>query len=159
MGNRRFRNWQNKLKDRGYKITFPRKTIFNILEKREGHPNVRDVFYDLSTDFPEIGLTTIYRTLELFVKLGIVRKYDFGDRQSRYEIVSDTIDHHHHLICEKCMKVIEYRDFLEEETVLIEKIQKKLENKYDFKIKKHELEFYGFCKDCSEQNKGTDEEV
>jgi len=157
MRRRRIRNWEHKLKENGYKITIPRKTILSTLEQQGGHPNAREVFYNLSAEFPEIGLTTIYRTLELFVKLGILKRYDFGDRQSRYEIISETADHHHHIVCENCRKVIEYRDFLKEETILIEKIQKKLEKKINFKIKRHELEFYGCCKNCTKKDQQEDQ--
>lgn len=151
MKRQRHRNWENCLRKNGYKITFPRKTILSAIESHEGHPNAREVFQDLNAKYPEIGLTTVYRTMELFVRLGILKKYDFGDGYSRYEIVSEQHDHHHHIICRKCLKVIEYRDFLDEETLLIKEIQENLEKKYKFRIDDHELDFYGSCPDCIEE--------
>ncbi|MEN8153443.1 MAG: Fur family transcriptional regulator [Acidobacteriota bacterium] len=148
MRRRGFRNWENSLKENGYKLTNPRKTILEALERRGGHPNAREILLELSRKNSEIGLTTIYRTLDLFVKLGILKRYDFGDRQNRYELFSEDNEHHHHLICKKCIKVIEYDDFLDEETTLIKKIEKMLTEKYDFVIDKHELTFYGYCKNC-----------
>lgn len=148
MRRRRFKNWENRLKESGYKLTSPRRTIIETLKRRGGHPNAREVLLELSRDHPEIGLTTIYRTLDLYVKLGILKRYDFGDRQGRYEFSTEESDHHHHLICKNCIKVIEYRDFLDEETTLIKKIEKILTEKFDFEIEKHELNFYGYCKSC-----------
>lgn len=150
---KRKRNWENCLRANGYKITFPRRTILSAIEKHRGHPNAREVFRDLNADNPEIGLTTVYRTMELFVRLGILKKYDFGDGYSRYEIASDKHDHHHHIICRKCLNVIEYRDFLDEETTLIRKIQENLEKKYKFKINDHALDFYGYCGECSKSER------
>jgi len=154
MRRRRFKNWENRLKESGYKLTSPRRTILETLKRRGGHPNAREVLLELSRDHPEIGLTTIYRTLDLYVKLGVIKRYDFGDRQSRYEFSPEGSDHHHHLICEKCYKVIEYKDFLDEETILIRKIEKILTEKFDFEIEKHELKFYGYCKNCRDHGEG-----
>jgi len=151
MRRRRNHNWENCLRENGYKITFPRKTILSAIEDHKGHPNAREVFQTLSFKYPEIGLTTVYRTMELFVRLGILKKHDFGDGFSRYEVISGKHDHHHHLICRKCLKVIEYKDFLDEETALIQKIQGHLEKKYEFRIEDHELDFYGSCRDCIEK--------
>ena len=158
MRRKRIRNWENRFREEGYKITSPRKTILSVLEQLEGHPNAREVFNDLSSKSPDIGLTTIYRTLELCVRLGILKKYDFGDGHSRYEIANEKTDHHHHIICEKCSKVIEYRDFLNEETALIKKIQDKLEKKHHFEIKQHVLDFYGLCRECKDKEKSSAED-
>ncbi len=157
MKRRRIRNWETRLKAEGYKITSPRKSILSVLERLGGHPNAREVFQDINSVSSDIGLTTIYRTLELFVKLGILKKYDFGDGHSRYEITNEKSDHHHHIICEKCLKVIEYRDFHDEEMALIKKIQSKLEKKYHFSIRQHDLDFYGLCKECADKENSQEQ--
>ena len=148
MKKRKVLNWEYLLKKRGYRITDPRREILSILETINGHPNAREIFLQLSKKQLKIGLTTIYRTLDLFVKLGMLNKCEFGDRQNRYEIVPEKSDHHHHLICEKCGKVIEYRDLIDEETKLVKKLENSLTKKYGFEIRNHELKFYGYCKKC-----------
>lgn len=148
MKKRKFLNWEGHLKKRGYRITHPRREILSIIETINGHPNAREIFLQLSKKYPEIGLTTVYRTLDLFLKLGILNKCEFGDRQNRYEIVPEKSEHHHHLICEKCGKVIEYRDLIDEETRLVKKLENSLTKKYYFKIINHEIKFYGYCKKC-----------
>jgi len=94
-------------------------------------------------------LSTIYRSLDLLVRAGFINKIDIGDGQSRYEFKSDEKDeHHHHAICTKCGKIIDYSDFLDEELGLVRKTERNLARKYNFIVKDHSIDFYGLCKDC-----------
>jgi len=101
--------------------------------------------------YPNVGLTTIYRTLNVLSNLGIVCKLDFGDGRSRYELAEGTEDthHHHHLVCTNCNKVIDYTNFIDEELELLRKTEKGLGAKYNFKITNHIIQFYGLCDKCS----------
>jgi Fur family ferric uptake transcriptional regulator len=81
----------------------------------------------------------------------LVKKYDFGQGRARYELVKKDVHHHHHLICEKCGRVIDYDDFMDEERNLVKKIEEVLSKKHNFKIKTHNLQFYGLCKECQER--------
>jgi len=82
--------------------------------------------------------------------MGIVQKFDFGDGKARYELIEGTKKetHHHHLICTKCRKVVDYTDFIEEEKDLIKKTEEALAAKHRFEIKNHIINFYGTCEDC-----------
>jgi Fur family ferric uptake transcriptional regulator len=81
--------------------------------------------------------------------MGFLKKFDFGDGQSRYELASgNKKDHHHHLICTKCGKVIDYNDFMNEEIELVKKVEQALSEKYDFEINDHNIQFYGLCNKC-----------
>ena len=92
----------------------------------------------------EIGLATVYRSLELLGSLGILLKIEFGDGCSRYELntTDPNLHRHHHLICMKCHKVIEFdEDKLDE-------LEEEIANKSGFEILNHEVKFFGYCKDC-----------
>ena len=141
----------DRFKDTEFRLTKPRKIIFEILEQSKEHLSADEIYRKAYSIYPDIGLTTVYRTLELFVKMGISNKYDFGDGRSRYELnyLEDrNKSHHHHLVCKVCHKVIDYTDFIDEENKLVEKTIKNLEKKYKFHITDHFIEFSGYCDDC-----------
>ena len=144
-------NLKEKFKRSDFRLTKPRKIIFDILENSEEHLSAEDIYRIAYNIYPAIGLTTVYRTLELLEKMGIVLKHDFGDGRARYEIretESKRKGHHHHLICKMCHKVIDYKVCMDEEKELVKKTIEGLEKKYGFHITDHVIEFYGYCKDC-----------
>jgi len=143
--------WQNKFKGCGYRITVSRIAILDILTKTNEHLSAEDIYMKVHPDYPAIGLTTIYRTLELLVNLGMIYKFDFGDGKARYELADGPkgIQHHHHLVCTSCGRVIDYTDFIQDEVDLLKKIENGLSKKYNFKIKNHLIQFYGLCDKCN----------
>jgi Fur family ferric uptake transcriptional regulator len=153
MGNRYGRGprwWDGRLRKHSYRVTVPRRAILDVLSKEEKHLSAEDVFLKVHKKYPDIGLTTVYRTLNLLTQLGLVLKFDFGDGKARYELSSgpENKGHHHHLVCTKCNKVIDYNDFIEEEEKLLKKIEKLLSKKYNFEITDHLVRFYGLCEQC-----------
>jgi len=111
--------------------------------------SAKEIYAALYKLYPGIGLTTVYRTLDLLVRMGLINKLAFGDGQLRYEFKSgEKKEHHHHLICNNCGKIIDYSDFIDEEMELIKKIEETLAKKYNFDVKDHNIEFYGFCEKC-----------
>ena len=90
---------------------------------------------------PDIGLATIYRTLELFCKLGIAHQLDFNSSYKFYELNVEE-EHHHHLICRGCGKIIEFNDRV------LEEFETRLEEEYSFNIFDHRIKFFGLCRDC-----------
>jgi Fur family ferric uptake transcriptional regulator len=99
--------------------------------------------------YPDIGLTTVYRTLDLLVRMGLINKLTFGDGPSRYEFKSEKKnEHHHHFLCTKCGKIIDYSDFIDEELELVKKTEETLSKKYNFKVLDHNIEFCGLCDKC-----------
>jgi len=84
-----------------------------------------------------------------------VQKLDFGDKRARYELTEglESKQHHHHLVCTVCGKVIDYSDFIDEELELLKKTEKELSKKYNMKITNHLIQFYGVCNKCSEKEK------
>jgi len=139
-----------KLMHGGYRMTIPRQIVMDVLSKAPGHPSAEDMYFEVHKVYPGIGLTTVYRTLELLVQMGLASKFDFGDGRSRYELSESPkgIRHHHHLVCTNCNKIIDYTDFIEDEIELLERMEKGLSGKFNFKITGHVIQFYGLCDKC-----------
>jgi Fur family ferric uptake transcriptional regulator len=139
-----------KFKSSGYRLTVPRQAILETLHNTSGHLSAEDIYLSVHKGYPAIGLTTVYRTLELLVRTGLVFKFDFGDGRARYELSEgpQSMGHHHHLVCTGCGRIVDYKDFIEEELDLLKKTEKGLSKKYNFKITNHLIQFYGLCDRC-----------
>lgn len=134
----------------GYRMTVGRESILDILSREEGHLSADEIYMRVYRICPGVGLASVYRTLDTLVGLGLVYKFDFGDGRARYELADEIKGkgHHHHLVCTKCGKVIDYTDFVDEEVALLKKTEEALSRKYKFKIKNHLIQFYGLCQNC-----------
>ena len=137
---------RGKLSERGYKMTPQRKEILRIFVEHPNyhHMSAEDVYGFLRKQDSEIGLATVYRALDLLSKLGILVQIDFGDGCARYELntADPNVHQHHHLICVKCKKVIEF------EEDLLDDLEADIAKKSGFQILNHEVKFFGYCKDC-----------
>ena len=142
--------WHGKMRGCGYRLTVPRQAILDVLSKTSKHLSAEDIYLSVHKVYPAIGLTTVYRTLELLVQTGMVFKFDFGDGRGRYELSEGpkSIGHHHHLVCTSCRRIIDYKDFIDEEIELLKKTEKGLSKKYNFRITNHLIQFYGLCEEC-----------
>jgi len=142
--------WHGRFRGCGYRITVPRQAILDVLSKTSKHLSAEEIYLQVHKIHPGSGLSTVYRTLELLVQVGLVFKFDFGDGRARYELirVAEGQNHHHHLVCISCNRVIDYTDFIEDEKELLKQTEKGLSNKYNFKIMKHIIQFYGLCDGC-----------
>lgn len=141
---------RGKFKGCGYRLTVPRQAILDVLSNTKEHLSAEDIYLQVHKVYPAIGLTTVYRTLELLVQTGMVLKFDFGDGRARYELSEGPkgIGHHHHLVCTKCRRIIDYQEFVDEEKELLRKTEKGLSEKYHFQITHHVIQFYGLCSHC-----------
>ena len=139
-----FEYLREKLKEKGYKLTPQRRSILDIILETEGKHLSAEEIYELVKDkCPDIGLATVYRTMQIFDEVGLVYKHNFDDGRSRYELNHHNQDHqHHHLICVGCNKLIE----VEED--LLEQLEDSIEKKYNFKINNHNVKFFGYCEKC-----------
>jgi Fur family ferric uptake transcriptional regulator len=140
---------KHRLNDDAFRWTLARKVILDLLSNTSKHMSAKEIYTSISNLYPGIGLSTIYRTLDLLARSGLINKLDIGDGKSRYEFRSDIKKaHHHHLVCIKCGKIIDYSDFTDQELKLFIEAEKKIAGKYDFQVREHSIEFYGFCKNC-----------
>jgi len=129
------------LKSAGLKVTLPRLKILEVLEKSPNHHlSAEDIYRALIEQNEEVGVATIYRVLSQFEESGIVQKLNFENNQAVYELCG--VDHHDHLVCLKCNKIIEFQDDV------IEKHQVQIAKKHGFELTDHSLYLYGLCKDC-----------
>ena len=141
--------WRHRNRRQFCRWTGPRETILQLLSQTPKHMSAKEMYAAIHKHYPGIGLTTIYRTLDLLTRMGLIHKFSFGDGHNRYEFISDERKkHHHHLICNNCGKIFDYREFEEEELALVKKTQERLAKKYDFQIEGHNIEFLGLCKIC-----------
>ncbi|MFY9402534.1 MAG: Fur family transcriptional regulator [Candidatus Omnitrophota bacterium] len=142
--------WQGKFRGCGYRITLGREAVLDVLSKSDKHLSAEEIYKKIRARFPSVGLTTVYRTLDVLVNLGLVFKFDFGDKRARFELAEGPkgVRHHHHLICTNCKRVIDYTDFIDEEVELLNQTERGLSEKYGFKITNHLIQFYGLCGIC-----------
>ncbi len=142
--------WHRRFKSCGYRLTAARKAILDVLSGTQDHLSAEDIYLSVHGSYPNIGLTTIYRTLELLVHIGMIEKFDFGDGRARYELAEEpgSPGHHHHLVCTRCYRVINYTDFVDEELELLKRTERGLSRKFNFDITNHLIQFYGECDRC-----------
>ncbi len=141
---------RGRLNNAGFRLTSPRRIILDVLQNRGGHLSAEDIYVEALKSKSSIGLTTVYRTMDLFTKTGIAQRFDFGDGKARYELASlpGKMTHHHHLVCIKCNSIIDYTDFIDEEIELMDRTERELSEKYNFKIINHTIHLYGLCEKC-----------
>ena len=142
--------WNQRIHDTGFRLTNPREIIINILRDTSEHLSAEDIYIKALKVNPSVGLTTVYRTLDLFNQIGVVQKFDFGDGKARYELTNNPQkkEHHHHLVCMRCKTILDYTNFMSEELELMSKTEKELSKKHNFKIMYHIIHFYGLCGKC-----------
>ena len=120
---------------KGVKLTEQRKIIAKVMSSSKDHPDVDELYKRVSNIDPKISIATVYRTIKLFAEEGIVTKHGFKGGKARYEELSES--HHDHLIDIKTGEIIE---FVDDE---IEKLQKKIAEKFGYDLVDHKLELYG----------------
>ena len=123
---------------KGVKLTDQRKIIAKVMSDSQDHPDVNELYLRVSKLDAKISIATVYRTVKLFEEAGIIAKHDFKGGKARYESMIES--HHDHLIDVKSGEIIE---FVDEE---IEKLQKKVAEKYGYTLVDHKLELYGIKK-------------
>ena len=123
-------------KEKGLRMTEQRNIIADVITEMSanGHPDVNDIFLNANEKDKNISIATVYRTVKLFEEYGILVKHDFKGGKARYEEMSES--HHDHLIDLKTGNIIE---FVDDE---IEKLQKKVAEKYGYDLVDHKLELY-----------------
>ena len=129
---------EEKCLKKGVKLTDQRRIIAKVMTESSDHPDVDELYNRVSKVDPKISIATVYRTVKLFEEAGILTKHDFKGGKARYEAMIES--HHDHLIDIKTGEIIE---FVDDE---IEKLQKKVAEKYGYKLVDHKLELYGVKK-------------
>ena len=137
-------NMEKKCLEKGVKLTEQRKVIVKVLSESKktygesDHPDVDELYTRVTKVDSKISIATVYRTVKILEEAGILVKHDFKAGKARYEQIRES--HHDHLIDVKTGEIIE---FVDEE---IEKLQKKVADKYGYNLVDHKLELYGIKK-------------
>lgn len=126
------------LKKAGLKATLPRLKILHILEASgSGHMSAEDVYRALLEAGEDVGLATVYRVLTQFEAAGLVIRHNFEEGHAVFEL--DSGEHHDHIVCVKCGKIVEFVDRT------IERRQNKIAEENGFAITAHSLVIFGEC--------------
>lgn len=128
------------LRDGGYRLTPQRLMVLEAIHRADTHISTEEIYTQVKARYPYANISTIYRTLELLGELGLVVKADFGEGYLRYHYAEK--GHHHHLICQKCGKVMNLA-----ETPLLA-LKETLLRDYQFKANLSHLAIFGECHEC-----------
>ena len=129
---------ERKCLEKGVRLTDQRKLVAKVMSESMDHPDVYELHKRVNKLDSKISIATVYRTVKLFEEAGILAKHEFKGGKARYEAMVES--HHDHLIDVKTGEIIE---FVDEE---IEKLQKKVAEKYGYELVDHKLELYGVKK-------------
>ena len=130
-----------KLSEQGYRLTPQRMLVLSAIENSNDHISAEEIYAQVVAKYPYVNISTIYRTLELLNRLGLVTETDLGGGRVRYHPAGK--GHHHHLVCQECGKVIDL-----DETVLYP-LKDVLLREYKFSADLRHLGIFGRCADCS----------
>lgn len=135
---------QSELHDAGYKFTKPRQLVAEMLMQSRHHLTANQLWDRIREVDPSIGRMSVYRTLEVFTEIGLVRPIanPYGNIRDGAMYVIMHEGHHHHIVCKACNKIIHFEDCGLDELI------SRLENKFGVTIQEHLLEFYGMCDAC-----------
>jgi Fur family transcriptional regulator, ferric uptake regulator len=128
----------------GLKRTAQRDLILDVFLRTEGHVSGEDLYRLVREQDASVGQTTVYRTLRLLTDAGLAREVRFGDGRAHYEH-NYKHQHHDHMICSKCSKIIEFY------SPELEAIQDAMAAKHRFELTSHLLRMIGICADCRRQ--------
>ena len=123
------------------KITNQRHLVAKAFFKQKGHISAEELYRKVQKRIPEIGYTTVYRTLNLLIDAGLASSHNFKGSFTRFEPAGGH-EHHDHLICTGCGKIVEFNNSR------IEKLQEEVAREHGFHVTDHTLEIFGLCKAC-----------
>lgn len=132
------------LNDRGWRLTPQRETILHIFQNlpRGQHLSAEDLYNMLKTEGEAISLSTIYRTLKLMARMGILRELELAEGHKHYELNQPYPYHHHHLVCVRCNKMIEFKN----DTIL--KIGTRTAKKESYHLLDCQMTIHAICPTC-----------
>lgn len=141
------KGFEDLLREKGLKVTTQRLAVLTALSSGiDRHLTAEEIYELVKAGHPEIGLATVYRTIQLLLELKLIDRIHLDDGCVRYElchVYEDGEQHrHHHLICVKCGRVMSFQGDL------LDEFEQKMEEKTGFQILDHDVKLYGYCTDC-----------
>jgi Fur family transcriptional regulator, ferric uptake regulator len=129
------------LKKHGLRLTAERRELLSLVCSMRGHFSPDQLVERVKSKRLTVSRATVYRILPVLVEAGLIQQSLLSEGQTRFEVTWNK-DHHDHLICSACNKVIEFQDST------IEILQREIANKYGFALEHHVMELVGRCRDC-----------
>lgn len=134
-------NWQSRLREESRKLTGPRRAILQVLEEQARPLTNKEIFHYLPSR--ECDLATIYRSMPLLERLGLVKRFDLGEGVARYALLAEGCSgHQHHLVCTQCRRMVEVGD------CIVRELEARVAAASRFVGVTHRLEFFGICPAC-----------
>ena len=131
----------SKLREQGYRLTPRRMMILSAIENSTNHISAEEIYTQVVAKYPRVNISTVYRTLELLKRLGLVTETDLGEGRVRYHPADK--GHHHHLVCQECGAIIDL-----DESLLVS-LKSALLREYKFSADLRHLAIFGHCANCS----------
>ncbi len=136
------RDIAGELTERGYRLTPQRIMIFSAIENSDHHISAEEIYAQIVVKYPNVNISTVYRTLELLERLGLVTKTDLGEGRVRYHPAEK--GHHHHLVCRECGAIVDLDESL------LAPLKGALLREYEFIADLKHLAILGRCVNCTE---------
>jgi Fur family ferric uptake transcriptional regulator len=138
----------HRLQELGYRMTPQRMMVVAAIDKSDDHISVEEIYSQIRAVYPQVNISTVYRTLELLKSLGLVMETDLGEGRVRYH--SADKGHHHHLVCKNCGVIIDLRESS------IHPLSQALEHEYGFEADLRHLAIFGRCRECAKKRRAKD---
>ncbi len=132
----------SKLSEQGYRLTPQRMMVLSAIEGSDNHISAEEIYAQVVAKYPHVNISTVYRTLELLKRLGLVTETDLGGGRVRYHPADK--GRHHHLVCQQCGRIIDL-----DESVLAS-VKSMLFREYKFSADLRHLAIFGRCANCSQ---------
>ena len=129
-----------RLREQGYRLTPQRAMILSIIEESDRHISAEEIYAQVAAKYPQVNISTVYRTLELLKQLSLIYETDLGEGRVRYH--PEGKGHHHHLVCQNCGAIIDI-----DESALAG-LKGVLLHQYDFSAQLRHLAIFGLCGNC-----------
>ncbi|HYG23790.1 MAG TPA: Fur family transcriptional regulator [Verrucomicrobiae bacterium] len=131
----------DRLRRRSHKLTGPRQAVLGILREQQHPLSIREIFGAMRSG--DCDIATVYRSMHVLEKTGMVKRYVFADGVARFELLEEGDDgHHHHLVCTGCSGVVEL------EECPMDSLEDRIAEANGYKAVTHRLEFFGICPQC-----------
>lgn len=130
-----------KLSEQGYRLTPQRMMVLSAIEDSDDHISAEEIYAQVIARYPHVNISTVYRTLELLKRLGLVTETDMGGGRVRYHPVDK--GHHHHLVCQGCGEIIDLDE------LILSSLRSALLREYNFSADLRHLAIFGRCKKCN----------
>ena len=136
--------WEKRLSDEGYRITASRRAVMRVLQEAKAPLTPKDILERGGSHHPDLGLTTVYRSVSLLGELGLVRRVHRSNGCHGYVAVSP--GHRHHVICRRCGRAAEFPG-----SGAVASLIADVEQSTDYQVDDHLLQLFGLCPSCRDE--------